>query len=88
MHSLAMETMIPLKKVLPYIQPGQSVIPSRITDVYNDFHPEEDECYTIGIFTTDIPGARELFSCNDDDMANNFSVFIPSALQMMMVDHR
>ena len=70
------------------LQPGQSVIRSLVTFVNNDFRPEEDECYTIGIFTTDIPGARELFSCNDDeDMANNFSVFIPSALQMMMVDY-
>ena len=62
----------PIEQRFP-LQPGQSVIPSRVTQVLNDFCPEEDECYTIGIFTTDIPGARELFSCNDDeDMANNF----------------
>ena len=62
----------PIEERFP-LQPGSDIIPSRVTEVLNDFRPEEDECYTIGIFTTDIPGARELFSCNDDeDMANNF----------------
>ena len=55
------------------LQPGQSVIPSRVTSVKNDFRPEDDECYTIGIFTTDITSAREVFTCNDDDdMADDF----------------
>ena len=47
------------------LQPGSDVIPSRVTSVRNDFRPEEEECYTICIFTT--------VSCNDDDdMADNF----------------
>ena len=56
------------------LQPGQSAIPSLITLVLNDFRPEDEECYTIGTFTAEIIGARELlFSCNDDeDMAENF----------------
>ena len=62
----------PIEERFP-LQPGESDIPSRITDVLNDFRPEDDECYTIGIFPTDIPGARELFICNDDvDMEDNF----------------
>ena len=53
--------------------PGDIHIPSRVTEVLNDFRPENDECYTIGIFPADIIGARELFTCNaDDDMADNF----------------
>ena len=62
----------PLEESFP-LQPGESEIPSRVTEVLNDFRPEDEECYTIGIFTTDITGARELFTCNDDeDMADNF----------------
>ena len=62
----------PLEERFPLL-PEQSEIPSRVTEVLNDFRPEDDECYTIGIFTTDETGARELFTCNnDEDMANNF----------------
>ena len=62
----------PLEERFP-LQPGESDIPSRVTEVLNDFRPEDDECYTIGIFTTDQTGSRELFDCNDDvDMADNF----------------
>ena len=66
------EEMDPLEErfVLPT---GSDVIPSLVTSVLNDFRPEYDECYTIGIFTLEIGGARELFTCNDDrDMADNF----------------
>ena len=53
--------------------PGSDFIPSLETSVLNDFRPEYDECYTIGIITTDKTGARELVDCNDDvDMADNF----------------
>ena len=62
----------PLEERFP-LQPGESDIPSRVTAVLNDFRPEDDECYTIGIFTFEITGARDLFTCNDDDdMADNF----------------
>ena len=62
----------PLEERFP-LQPGESDIPSRVTEVLNDFRPEGDECYTIGIFTTDAGSARELFDCNDDDdMADYF----------------
>ena len=62
----------PLEESFPLL-PGESEIPSRVTEVLNDFRPEDDECYTIGIFPADITGARELFTCNDDDdMADGF----------------
>ena len=62
----------PLEERFP-LPSGESEIPSRVTTVRNDFRPEDGECYTIGIFTTDVGGARELFTCNDDeDMADDF----------------
>ena len=62
----------PLEGRFP-LQPGESDIPSLVTSVLNDFRPEDDECYTIGIFPTNIGGARDLFICNDDvDMEDNF----------------
>ena len=62
----------PLEESFPLL-PGESEIPSRVTEVLNDFCPEDDECYTIGIFPADITGVRELFTCNDDDdMADGF----------------
>ena len=62
----------PLEERFP-LPPGESVIPSLVTSVRNDFRHEDDECYTIGMFTTDQMGGKELFSCNDDDdMADNF----------------
>ena len=54
------------------LQPGLDVIPL-VTFIRNDFRVENDECYTIGILATDIPGARDLLSCNDDeDRTDNF----------------
>ena len=62
----------PLEERFPLL-PGESDIPSRVTEVLNDFLAEDDECYTIGIFTTDQTGGRKLFDCNDDaDMADNY----------------
>ena len=62
----------PIEERFPLL-PGETVIPPRVTEVLNDFRPEDDECYTIGIFTTDQTGARDLLTCNDDDdMADDF----------------
>ena len=55
-----------------FLEPGRSSIPSRFTDIRNDFRPEEDECFTIGIFATDIGSRRESFSCNDEPDATNY----------------
>ena len=46
---------------------GNDTIPSLRTLVQNDIRPEEQECYTINIITTDIEGVRELFTCNEDE---------------------
>ena len=44
-----------------------AVIQSLPTDIRNDLRPEEEECFTIRIFPVDVPGRRELFSCNEDE---------------------
>ena len=47
---------------------GSIMIPSLITKVRNDIRPEDRECYTISIMTTDIEGVRESFTCNEDEI--------------------
>ena len=50
------------------LSPGERTISSPLlTYIRNDFVPEEIECYTIRIFPVDVPGRRELFTCNEDD---------------------
>ena len=65
----------PLEERFP-LRPGSDVIPSLVTQVRNDFRPEDDECYTIGILTTDADSegrVRELFRCNkDEDIPDNY----------------
>ena len=44
-----------------------------LTTIRNDLVPEDLECYSIGIFPVDVPGRRELFTCNEDSvMADNY----------------
>ena len=54
----------PLEERFP-LPPGESDIPSLVTSVRNDFCAEDEECYSIGIFTTVVTGAREIFTCNN-----------------------
>ena len=55
------------------LEPGSDEIRARSTSVLNDFRSEEEECYTIGIETTDVYGGRELFTCNkDENMPDNY----------------
>ena len=47
--------------------PGERTISSPLlTLIINDLIPEEIECYTIRIVPVDVPGRRELFTCNED----------------------
>ena len=56
--------------------PGKRTIPSNqflVTTIRNDLVPEDLECYSIGIFPIDVPGRRELFTCNEDSaMEDNY----------------
>ena len=50
--------------------PGRdSIIPLQ-TAIRNDFHPEDEECYSIQISPIDIPGLRELFTCDFVDTSS------------------
>ena len=44
------------------------------TFIRDDRRPEDaKECFTIRIFPVDVPGRRELFTCNEDDVgADNY----------------
>ena len=42
-------------------------IPPLSAQIRNNLRPEDEECFTMGIFPIDIPGRRELFSCNEDN---------------------
>ena len=45
----------------------EATIPSLTTFIRNDLRPEDEECFTIRVFPVDVPGRRELFTCNEDD---------------------
>lgn len=56
------------------LNPGESSIPSLITQIVNDFEPEEEECFSIQITTSDNPGDRDLFFCHPDPATEFFCV--------------
>ena len=50
------------------LHPGSlTVTPTLLTAIRNDFVHEDTECYTLRIFPVDVPGRRELFTCNEDE---------------------
>ena len=49
------------------------ILNNRIAFIRDDRRPEDRECFTIRIFIVDVPGRRELFTCNEDDSgADNY----------------
>ena len=56
------------------LEPGLlTVQPPLLTNIRNDFIPEGKDCYTIRIFPIDVPGRRDLFTCNEDEVgADNY----------------
>ena len=58
------------------LPPGERTIPNNqllVTTIRNDLVPEDLECYSIGILPIDVPGRRELFTCNEDSaMEDNY----------------
>ena len=42
------------------------------TFIRGDFAPEGVECYTVRILAVDVPGIRELFTCNTEANATNY----------------
>ena len=58
------------------LPPGERTLPNNqllLTTIRNDLVPEDLECYSIGILPVDVPGHRELFTCNEDSaMEDNY----------------
>ena len=41
-------------------------LPPRTAFIRDDLRPEYEECFTIRVSPVDVPGRRELFTCNED----------------------
>ena len=55
------------------LEPGSLTVIPLLTAIRNDLVPENKECFTIRIFPVDVPGRRELFTCNEDGVgADNY----------------
>ena len=52
---------------------SRTVQPPLLTAVRNDLIPGETECFTIRVLPVDVPGRRDLFTCNEDGVgADNY----------------
>ena len=45
----------------------QATIPPLPAGIINDLRFEDEECFSLRISPIDVPGYRDLFSCNEDD---------------------
>ena len=48
------------------LEPLEDSIAPLTVDIVDDFRAEAEECFTIRLIPVDVPGRRELFSCNED----------------------
>ena len=48
------------------LEPLEDSIPPLKVTIVADSRPEAEECFTIRLIPVDVPGRRELFSCNED----------------------
>ena len=52
---------------------GSTTLPQDLpTFIRGDFNAEDDECYTVRVFAVDVPGVRQLFTCNAEANATNY----------------
>ena len=55
------------------LKSGLLTVPHIATVIINDLVPEDKKCFTLRILPVDIPGRRELFTCNEDGVvADNY----------------
>ena len=60
-------------EVLLRLPLGSTTLPNELlTFIRGDFVPEGVECYTVHVFMVDVPGVRQLFTCNDEADATNY----------------
>ena len=55
----------PLEEIFS-LEPLEDSIPPQRVSIIADSRPEAEECFTIRLILVDVPGHRELFSCNED----------------------
>ena len=48
------------------LEPLKDSIPPLRVSIIADFRAEAEECFTIRLIPVNVPGHRELFSCNED----------------------
>ena len=52
---------------------GSTTLPQElVTFIRGDFNVEDDECYTVRVFADNVPGVRQLFTCNSEANATNY----------------
>ena len=56
----------PIEETRDLPQGERTIEPLLQTSIRNDLIPEDEECFTINILPVDVPGRRELFTCNED----------------------
>ena len=60
----------PLEESFSLEPPEDSIPPLRVS-IIADLRAEAEECFTIRLIPVDVPGRRELFSCNEDGSGEN-----------------
>ena len=60
-------------EVLLRLPLGSTTLPQDLpTFIRGDFALEDDECYTVRVFADNVPGVRQLFTCNSEANATNY----------------
>ena len=62
------------------LEPLEESIPPLRVSIIADLIAEAEECFTIRLIPVNVPGHRDLFSCNEDSSIT--SVKLPSALMV------
>ena len=63
------------------LKPLAMDIDDRQAVIIDDFEPEGEECFVISIVSPDIPGVREIFTCNSPEAESYFCSY-----EMCIVD--
>ena len=62
----------PIKVSLNLTVGRTTLLQNLSTLIRDDINPEDDECYSVQIFAVDVPGVRQLFTCNSEADATDY----------------
>ena len=51
---------------------SKTLLQNLSTFIRDDINPEDNECYSVQIFAVDVPGVRQLFTCNSEADATDY----------------